>query len=192
MTANGTEISDGASLSGSQVLRVYGSNLTPPYFSLMFNGVEYTPLDYGEGYVEYVLQDNGTYEIRNERDVVMEFSISGVIVPDILPTYIAATLTNSPSAVSDSNHNKGWYIQQSTNCLNFAQQCDSEWPYIILQIRDHVISENDVIWHNVSSSRYRATEDRTYWNLTPNESNDVIWGEYGSFIIFVGNYTTTT
>lgn len=190
MTANDSDVSDGDILTGSQVVRVYGQNLTAPFVTLTFGEVEYTPLTRGEGYIEFILGDNGTATINVDGSPFMSFEVEGIQIPDILPTYIAATLTLSPSAVSDSSKNKGWSVQTSTNCLNFNQKCDSEWPYIMLQIRGHVIAENDVIWHNVSSHRYLATEDRTYWNLTPNESNDIIWGEYDSFIIFVGNYTT--
>ena len=191
MTANGTEISDGESLSGSQVLRVYGSNLTPPYFSLWFNGVEYTPLDYGDGYVEYVLQDNGTYEIRNEHDVVMEFGISNVVIPEGLPAYMS---------MRQNNANNTDYINSLSRvdkCFNYPFLLNDSYPIYQLQIgrADNPFVPtviDDFTGHNCSVTRSSAsTDDRTLIRATILERSIPAYIEYKGFIVAVFNYTTT-
>ena len=191
MTANGTEISDGASLSGSQVLRVYGSNLTPPYFSLRFNGVEYTPLDYGDGYVEYVLQDNGTYEIRNEHDVVMEFEISDVVVPAFLPARLTMFVTSANSfptiARADSKNVVG-------NCINYDKMVYPSMGNLLLYIRDitTTLDENEFSIVNGTIRDFGADGNvQDALLVTPEDPAKIVQILYEGFIIAVANYTTT-
>lgn len=191
MTANGTDISDGESLSGSQVLRVYGDNLTPPYFSLWFNGVEYTPLDYGDGYVEYVLQDNGTCEIRNERNVVMEFEIEGNVMPNWLPTRILAFQKNNTGTTAAAGSYINDIVVDDVNCINYAYKVNSGYPnYLFIfkhesQLEDLFTFENCV----VNTRSLTATESR--FNVKVSDVSKPAYITYQGFIIAVFNYTTT-
>ena len=191
MTANGTEISDGASLSGSQVLRVYGYNLTPPYFSLRFNGVEYTPLDYGDGYVEYVLQQNGTYEIRNEHDVVMEFEIEGIVVPEGFPNSFAMSIRNEHGGDAQDVMNYSGY------CINYPYMATESHPlYRVIvgssQVHFVELDENRYNAHNCSLSLMAASDNnRTILSMLPDNAELPCWVEFDDFIIAVFNYTTT-
>lgn len=191
MTANGTEISDGASLSGSQVLRVYGSNLTPPYFSLWFNGVEYTPLDYGDGYVEYVLQDNGTYEIRNEADVVMDFEIEGVVIPSELPKNM--TMWQSASATNPFSNPVNQLINRG-NCINYAKQASQELPSFLFRpsLGDSIDEINRFGLFNCEIVKSNWQENTgIVLGLVPTNADEHCWVTWDGFIIAVFNYTTT-
>lgn len=191
MTANGTEISDGESLSGSQVVRVYGSNLTPPYFSLWFNGVEYTPLDYGDGYVEYVLNDNGTATINVDGNPFMSFEIEGVVVPSRLPSYMSigqAMAWNQPVV------NK---IDGTYKCINYPRMYDEANKYFVLALTKETPSWaeanfSDFEGHNCTIERSQTgTPNQMRILALVDDKDSVAWLTYQDFIIAVFNYTTT-
>lgn len=191
MTANGTEISDGASLSGSQVLRVYGTNLTPPYFSLWFNGVEYTPLDYGDGYVEYVLQDNGTYEIRNENDIVMEFEIEGIVIPSELGSSRGMGQSATVSTNWTNSQNKQ---ATSGNCINYPRLFSESLPYFVMyNLCTAHEGESDYTLHNCSFDQFIRLSNDTgdAYCISVENANEIAYIEFKGFIIAVFNYTTT-
>ena len=188
MTANGTDISDGESLSGSQIVRVYGSNLTPPYFSLWFNGVEYTPLDYGDGYVEYQLQNNGTATIYTDDSPFMSFEVEGVIVPEVLPMLMKLQQTSS-----DNQHIN--VRQQNVNCLNYNYAFNSDYPFFSYQwYRTNVlagIDRNDFGYYNCSAVLYNQNKDQILQRLELDNEDEVAYITYQGFIVAVFNYTTT-
>ena len=191
MTANGTDISDGASLSGSQVVRVYGSNLTPPYFSLWFNGVEYTPLDYGNGYVEYLLQDNGTATIYVDGNRFMSFEVEGIVVPSILPNYFIMFQYIS------SQTQRHFLREDDINCMNypFIIESDAQWTSIRIGDEDtplRDLSANDFVGHNCDVySVANFGEYQVEARLRVTNADEVAWVTYQGFIIAVLNYPTT-
>lgn len=191
MTANGTEISDGESLSGSQVVRVYGDNLTPPYFSLWFNGVQYTPLDYGDGYVEYLLQDNGTYEIRNERDVVMEFGISDAIVPAMLPTTMVMELSDNEVWYQGNHKN---HLSVTANCIQYPYKAEDNYPYFYLYVQKNgqsaVLADFAVI-NGTFTSKGVGGSGNFGMAIEPISPNESVFVTFQGFIIAAFNYTTT-
>lgn len=81
VTANGVVIENAASLSGSQVVRVYGNKLYGNGYSFSHNGIEYVPLSSTDEYDEYVLTDNGSYVIYIDGQRYMSFSVQGIVVP---------------------------------------------------------------------------------------------------------------
>lgn len=191
MTANGTEISDGESLSGSQVVRVYGSNLTPPYFSLMFNGVEYTPLDYGEGYVEYVLQDNGTYEIRNEHDVVMSFEISGVTVPSELPRRMLMFQTDENASNPNPAYRQNVMDRESVNCINYNYKYNEAYQYFGYALWIVELDLSRLSFYNCSINKSTQLANRFACTLIVIDTSKPAYVQLDGFIVAVFNYTTT-
>lgn len=191
MTANGTDISDGASLSGSQVVRVYGDNLTPPYFSLWFNGVEYTPLDYGDGYVEYLLQDNGTATINLEGRVFMSFEVSDITIPSELPVKVNAGQRDNVNTDYQPTHVYEYVSYSRRNCLNFPRLYNSAYPYFYFIFEFSAESQDDfaVVNGTIEASNVPATTSRFVISVT--DISKPAYLTYKGFIIAVFNYTTT-
>ena len=157
----------------------------------MFNGVEYTPLDYGDGYVEYILQDNGTYEIRNERDIVMEFDISDVIIPNGFPTRIEAALFASSS---DVEHR---LILQNVNCLNYPYMVHDNYASILFRFGNNAspITDNDQThWtcDNGVFTTFTYESNQIRCRITPTNANLPIVIRYLEFIVAVANYSSDT
>lgn len=191
MTANGTDISDGESLSGSQVVRVYGSNLTPPYFSLWFNGVEYTPLDYGDGYVEYVLQDNGTYEIKVDDSVFMSFDISGITIPSDI-TNFRRMVQRTDDVVSVYSGTITHAREGNVNCLNYPFKDEGIYNYaLILWGVDAAPLYDDFEFHNCEINNHGGAGLNIAFNVSVIDNDIPAYIVYKGFIIYVFNYTTT-
>lgn len=89
VTANGAALQNAAVLSGSQVVRVYGTKLYGNGYSFSHNGIEYVPLSSTDEYDEYVLTDNGSYLINIDGQRYISFSVQGIVVPAGFPTRIA-------------------------------------------------------------------------------------------------------
>lgn len=190
MTANDSDMSDGDTLTGSQVVRVYGENLTAPFVTLTFGGVEYTPLGQGEGYIEYLLGDNGTATINVDGSSFMSFEVEGIVVPDIMPTDMSAALY----ATGDNNlSNPTEILQYAGNCMNYPILATEEKPYIGvsfnwpsdagLQQSDFSIFDGTITFFSYQANRWR-------FRIRPTDPSKPVYLLYGSFIIFVGNYTT--
>lgn len=120
VTANGVVIENAASLSGSQVVRVYGNKLYGNGYSFSHNGIEYVPLSSTDDYDEFVLTDNGSYIISIDGQRFMSFNVQGIVVPDGFPTRITGNVYyNSWSSGRDHQQVDGL-------CLNYPVKLTAE------------------------------------------------------------------
>lgn len=85
VTANGSAVSQGDTLTGSQELSILGDNLSTDSVKLYFNGTLYTPLGLSGGALQYIIGNNGTVRITCNGSDYMSFTVSGITVPDGLP-----------------------------------------------------------------------------------------------------------
>ena len=190
MTANGSDVSDGDTLTGSQVVRVYGENLTAPFVTLTFEGVEYTPLYQGEGYIEFVLGDNGTAVIAVDGSRFMSIEVEGIVVPSIMPTEIQARLYKTgTSALTD-------YIELRTytgNCMNYPVTAKEEYPFVGIAYNwpsDEELLQSDFSVFNGTITHFAYQSNRWRFKIQPTDPSKPVCLLYDSFFIFVGNYTT--
>lgn len=190
MTANDSDVSDGDILTGSQVVKVYGQNLTAPFVTLTFGEVEYTPLAQGEGYIEFILGDNGTATISVDGSPFMSFEVEGNVVPDGLPTFLRMRQTKSDYSE---------YINSYSNiakCLNYPFVASNDYPIFVLELGENNIPfvptvDDDFSGHNCTAVRVRSsTDSRTIVNIRILEISMPAYVEYKGFIIAVLNYTT--
>lgn len=189
VTANGSAVDNADVLQGSQQLRVYGTNLSGN-LQLFFNDVEYTPLTSGDGYLEYLLGDNGTVKLVLNGYLYMMFTVEGVVVPSELPNKFYMRQRRTSTDVINS---KTWL---SINCANYPFQANENYPMFSLVVgktakRWEDTDENNWVGHNctftLSSSSSSGT---TTLVITPTDPNEVCYIEYKNFIVAVFNYTT--
>lgn len=188
VTANGSAVSSGESLEGSQELRVFGSNLDGDNFSLTFNGVEYTPLFSGDGYVGFIIGDNGTVQIHCNGRLYMTLRISGVVVPDGLPTRMfcgqKATIDFNTLGANSKYFN-------DANCANYPYKVSGNLQYFRYEIRvnstatsdDFDFTNADLLAHDTDGS---PTDVRMI--LQPVDVDSPIVVRYKDFIVAVLNY----
>lgn len=156
---------------------------------MTFGEVEYTPLTQGEGYIEFILSDNGTATINVDGSRFMSFEVEGNVVPDGFPTRIEALLFKSSSDV------KNRLILQDVKCINYPYMVDDEYSTILFRFGSNTSPITDDDPNNWSCDNGEFTTF-TYDNnqikcrITPTDSDQPIVIKYLGFIVAVANYTT--
>lgn len=190
MTANDSDVSDGETLTGSQVVRVYGENLTTPFVTLTFGEVEYTPLAQGEGYIEFILGDNGTATISVDGSPFMSFEVEGIVVPEELPQ------TLRMSQFKTGGNEKNQMTEQNVNCINYPFLWDEEYIAFRLVIGSQQKPFNDdeqsnyTLFNSAFRGAIQLSEFTTLININIVDTALPAYIMYKGFIIAVFNYTT--
>ena len=188
MTANDSDVSDGDILTGSQVVRVYGENLTAPFVTLTFGGMEYSPLAQGEGYIEFILTDNGTAIIAVDGNRFMSFEVEGITIPSIMSGHVSARL-----AVNASDYNGPYTAVSENGVLMYPHKTDSNYPFIKPTITMVGIPRDitgDMTCVNCQiENRAISGNNLSIW-ISPIDSDKLCYMIYEEFIFFVSNYTT--
>lgn len=189
VTANGATIANAATLSGSQVIRVYGNSLYGQGYRFVHNGVDYTPLSSTDEYDEFILTADGSYVIYVGGQVYMSFSVTGVTFPLEMTGVINAWLADANWALDN-----GSYMDTDAYCLNFSQSVNESYPNMMVRIffSDVTgITEDDFTINGGTIEAFSVDSTSNYADvrITPSSADAVVWMEYGDSIVFVGNYS---
>lgn len=186
VTANGTPVSNASTLTGSQQVRVSGQGISTSNVKLVFEGVEYTPLGRGDGYMDYTLTDNGTAQIWLNGSLYMTFSVNGVVRPEEMSGRVFAYQIAATTGADGVN------LQATSNyCLNYPYKVTQELPYFLVNImcaEGETIDVDDITVENGTDRRSSVGEDRTYIYVDAADSSQPVVIRYKGFIVFVGNY----
>ena len=157
---------------------------------MTFGEMEYTPLNRGEGYIEFILGDNGTATISVDGSRFMSFEVEGNVVPEELPTYME--LSQIPSvSIYTGNDNILVAREASTKCLNGPTAYNVDYPYYILRMRIADFTPNRLTCHNCVISASGAVSGGLYNTcFSVIETELPAYVELDGFIILVFNYTT--
>lgn len=189
ITANGSAIVPGSVLEDQQVIQVFGENLYSPNFRFVFEGVEYTPLAYGDGYVEFILTQAGTAQIYVNGSVYMSFEVENIAPPVELTGQVSAVL-NPIAAYSDD----GVMMESTRNyCLNYAHKVTAAYPFFRVSVRfedGSEVSQEDFVVTGGDLSAFVATQSSGLYAfaIQPTDPAAVCYVTYKGFIVFVGNY----
>lgn len=189
VTANGSAVTEGETLEGSQELVITGSNLSTGLVRLFFNDIEYTPLVNRYDQMQYIIGDNGTVRIEVNGRVYLNFSVSGIVVPPELGTLRSCRLQRvlqnpQPSDIKDE-------ITVNANCINYPYKADEEYPYFYVQLSTTVdLSESqDFDFVNCTLESLGTSTDRYRPAVSIIDGNSPAYITYKDFIIAVFNYT---
>lgn len=188
VTANGAVVSTGDTLNGSQTVRVYGVGLTSNNVKVTFNGVEYTPLGFGDDYLEYIIGDNGLVRILSNNKLYINFAVAGIVVPDGLPNYLVMYQTSSLGNVMQPVANAK---NITANCINYPYKATEDLPYFVLTIPSSVVSsydEEEWDFVNCSLEGNNTTSTTSYIKFSVTDPAKVAYASYKGFIIAVFNY----
>lgn len=190
VTANGAEVENADSLSGSQELRVYYSGSDSNDIRLTFNGIEYTPLFRGDGYSGYILGDNGLCKLYSGESIYMSFTVTGNDVPvEMGLTKVAWQSPTTSQAVSNGVN----MLSVESSCINYPHIKSDDLPCFILRIvYTEAVLRDDFTLNNCSYIVYsdQPTFDWIYFKVSINDSELPAYIQYKGFIIAVFNYTT--
>lgn len=189
VTANGVVVRNSESLTGSQELRVYGKNIDSSNFQLKFNGVDYTPLFTGDGYLGYILSDNGTVELFLNDVYYLGFTVSGITRPGRLPAWMSMGQSDAP------DHGLQNQISGTYSCINYPYKKSSQYPYFMGSLTKSDPSWADADVDDFEGHNCTVTQHTTQ---TPNQfklsalvtnADEVAYITYQGFIVFVFNYS---
>ena len=188
VTANGTPIVQGTTLNGQQTIRVYGSNLYGSNFKLIANNVEYTPLEFGDGYIQYSITANADITMWLNGRQYMSFRVEGITPPTALTGRVIgrqAAESGAPDGVNQVATNDG--------CLNYPYLATQALPWYRLEIfcvEGTTDILNDLTLVNCTSGYHFWSETSTKLILfvTPTDFNKPVYIIYEGFIFFVSNY----
>lgn len=188
VTANGAAVSNGDTLNGSQQVRVSGNGVTSNNVRLTFNGVEYTPLGSGDGYLDYIIGDNGTVRIYTAAGLYMSFRVDGVVVPEGLPTLMR--MFQYPRGGDDFANGQN-ELQVTADCINYPYKKTESLPYFGWTVPLAFIGEWDEgDWSLVNCTMVatRTTSTAFFVKFQPVDDSKVAYAMYQDFIVAVFNY----
>lgn len=189
VTANDAELQNAAVLSGSQIVRVYGSKLYGNGYSFVHKGIEYVPLNSTDEYDEYVLTDNGSYFIYIDGQRYMSFSIGGIVMPSVLTGNVTGFLRNSQGGIVNET-----IREAQTGCVNVPFKVSENTPrgsqFVYVNDAGEVDEQLIVATNGVLSAVNVESEHSRYsFNVTPIDANKPVYVAYNGFITLVFNYT---
>ena len=188
VTANGATLANAATLSGSQVIRVYGNSLYGQGYRFVHNGIDYTPLSSTDEYDEFILTADGSYVIYVGNQVYMSFSVSGVTYPTGMSGEVMSKQVAEIGSFDGVN-------QESTNdyCLNYPHKVNSSYPSMLVVIyadQDATLDPDDLSagGGTISNASWDGTGKYLQLWITPTDADAPVYIELEDSIIFVGNY----
>lgn len=189
VTANGSAVSEGETLEGSQELIITGSFLSTRSVKLFFNGIEYTPLVHEYDQMQYLLGDNGTVRIEVNNRAYLSFSVSGIVVPSELGTLRSIRQQTVVQSPQDSDIKNVVTIQ--ANCINYPYKADDEYPYFYIQLSTNVdlTESQDFDFVNCTLENLSTTAGRYRPTVGVVDRNSPSYITYKGFIVAVFNYT---
>lgn len=189
ITANGSAIVPGSVLEDQQVIRVVGENLYSPNFRFVFDGVEYTPLARGDGYVEFILTQEGSAQVFVNDSLYISFEVENIAPPVELTGQVDAIQWDAVTGATETAHFK----VSNDYCLNYPFKVSQELPYIRFRVflADGVeASQDDFSFVNCTAEGFGFIQsgNGAAMTLTPVDPAAVCYVTYKGFIVFVGNY----
>lgn len=189
ITANGSPIVDGSLLVDQQVIRVYGDNLFSPNFRFVADGVQYTPLAVGDGWVDFILTAAGSYSVYLNGALYIHFSVDGIYPPSELTGQVHAWLSDGATEVPSQVNPR----QTNDYCLNYPFMVTEGSPFIYIRVykpEGTPLASDDFTFVNCEAVLVSggASGNRAFVNIKPIDPTAVCYVTYKGFIFFVGNY----
>lgn len=189
VTANDVVIENAASLTGSQIIKVYGNQLYGNGYSFSHNGIDYVPLQSTDEYDEFILTDSGSYIISIDGQRFMSFAVQRIVYPSEMTGLIRCYLL-------DGNNQNIAGSMRGTNdyCLNYPLKIGGDAVKLgpsafFTDIANVQESDFEVIGGTFQSFRLVAEGNFALMVIIPTDADKVVYVTYKGYIIFVGNYT---
>jgi hypothetical protein len=189
VTANGSAVTKGDTLEGSQELVITGSNLSTRSVKVFFNNIEYTPLEVGDGFLQYLIGDNGDVRIVVNGHAYLNFSVSGIVLPEELPTTFEGYQVNTTSTGIAPDTYTNSRVISNANCINYPFVKNPSYPNFLFTIAVNDNLTSRLTLHNCTSNNSQVQSSQFRINVSVTDVEDPAWIELDGFIIAVFNYT---
>ena len=187
VTANGVAVENGQFLSGSQELRVNTNEADS--VRVVFDGVEYTPLFRGDGYLGYIIGANGAVSVYQNDNLYISFYVDDIVPPNVVPMDMDVWQYNTSGAGPDSAKRGDFVSQTNVYCINAPLGTTEEYPYFLIRFHDTEMDDSLIVWHGAVVNDTNVSLGATNINVTPSSADEPCWCEYDGFIICVCNYS---
>ncbi len=156
---------------------------------LMFGDVRYTPLATDGNKRSYIIGDNGSVRIYINGGLYGGFEVSGIEVPEDLPTAMRFYLSRVEGAATGAN-SRNLRVESEATCLNVPSSVSEEYPYYIYKIGIPDATLEDFSFVNCSSNS-TLIEGESFFNIgiTMTDASKPAYITYKSFIVAVFNYS---
>lgn len=156
---------------------------------LMFGDVRYTPLATEGNKRTYIIGDNGQAKIYINDILWGGFNVSGIVVPDVLPTGMVMWQKKTPNPSSLSAN---VMIENSVNCINYPYVANEEFPNFALKMGDAAAPFTDLdglVGVNCTLSNGLVEDNDAVTGITLTDSTKPAYITYQGFIVAVFNYS---
>lgn len=189
VTANGAVVSNAETLSGSQVIRIYGNSLYGQGYRFVHNSTNLTPESSTDEYDEYTITNIGSYVIYVGDQVYMSFSVKEAVMPEELSGRVAAVILTSSSATRP-----GTELETDDGRLDYPITITEVGDRIIVSLYaedDETISQSDIQLEGDATATYTWNGSSGYMRIavTPAEADSEVTLKYKGYTFFVGNYS---
>lgn len=169
-------------------LTITGENMTPDTVWLVHDGIPYTPLSIDGNTWTYILGSNGTNVIWLNRTSFARISLSGIVVPEGLPTRMEASLRSTGQGATSKDR----VLVNSTDCLNYPHVVTNDYPRVLFYIGESgnipSTEQSDYNVVNGSIAIFNVTGQSVSLNIEPDDSGMPCYVEYKGYIVLVCNY----
>ena len=189
VTANGSAVTEGSTLEGSQELVISGYNLSTRSVKVFFNGVEYVPLSTEMGSLQYLIGDNGDVNIQVNGQSYMSFSVSGIVVPSVLPkSFVMEQLDTSGAVYSGGINTRS----VTGNCINYPFKEDPTYKWFMVKSNipnSAGYDQSDYVVENGEITNYYSDTVQTLMKIKVTDTDKPCYVTLDDFIIAVFNYS---
>lgn len=187
VAANSATISNGDVLSGQQTVRVYGSNLYGSNFRLIANNVVYTPIEFGDGYIQYSITANADVVLWLNGRQYMSFRVEGIVIPSSFSGLVISSQTPGQATAGGIN-------QESTNAgsMIYRHKVSESYPYLRVVVglnENFTVDENDFTASNGTIGQITVNPEslRATMFLQPTDASKPSYIIVEGFIVYIGN-----
>jgi hypothetical protein len=188
VTANGSAVQGGVTLSGSQIVRITGKNLSPNSVRLYHNGILYTPLEAGSNYYEYLITQNGQVDIYANNSLYVSFSVDDIPVLDGFPCTIEVVQVPTTTMAFSQQGKENYKAFFNSYCANYNYMKNVDAPYFLLGWRADPFDQEDMVLHNCTVENFSSSSTITSVNVSVVDAEKPAWIEVNGVIIAVFNY----
>lgn len=167
-----------------------GQNMSPESVKLYHDGTLYTPLsvDDDAGTWLYILGSNGINSIYVDGLLYARITLNGIVVPDELPTRLAASLYSSSQTEQSINR----VVLDSADCINYPYRTTVQYPSFMFVIGSNATPfsavREDFESTNITITSWYAGSNQVQIQCRPDSADKVGYITYKGYIIFVSNY----
>lgn len=176
------------SYSGNVTLEISVNGWDNDTCYLMFGDVRYTPLATEGNKRTYIIGDNGQARIYINGILWGGFDVSGIVVPDILPTRLVVSQWSVSNPVFSSSRRGDSMSKDDATCLNAPLMPTESYPFMRLQVGNIDLLPDGLALVNCQLAEQTTTETYFALTCTIEDTSKPAYITYQDFIVAVFNY----